>query len=33
MMPDRDRFPYVVAGAVAVAIAVSLWLFGIWFGG
>jgi hypothetical protein len=33
MIRDRDWFPYVVAAAVAVAIAVSLWLVGIWSGG
>jgi len=30
---DKDVFPYAVAAALAVAIALGLWLFGVWFGG
>jgi hypothetical protein len=30
---QRDWFPYAVADAAAIAIAVGLWLFGVWFGG
>jgi hypothetical protein len=33
MIRERDRFPYVVAAAVALAVAVGLWLVGFWFGG
>ena len=29
---DREVFPYAVAAAIAVAIALGVWLFGIWFG-
>ena len=27
-----DVFPYAVAAGIAVAIAVGLWLFGMWLG-
>ena len=30
---DKDVFPYAVAATLAVAIALGLWLFGVWFGG
>jgi hypothetical protein len=30
---DSDVFPYAVAAALAVAIALGVWLFGVWFGG
>ena len=29
---QSDVFPWAVAAAMAVGIAVSVWLFGVWFG-
>ncbi len=29
---DSEVFPYAVAAAIAVAIALGVWLFGMWFG-
>jgi hypothetical protein len=29
---QRDWIPYAVAAAIAVVVAVALWLFGVWFG-
>ena len=29
----NDWFPYAVAGVIAMANAVGLWLSGMWFGG
>ena len=32
MLMHRDWIPYAVAGVIAVAVAVGLWVFGTWFG-
>jgi hypothetical protein len=29
---DREVFPYAVSAAIAVGIALSVWLYGVWFG-
>lgn len=30
---QSDVFPWAVAAAIAVAVALGLWLSGVWFGG
>jgi len=33
MIRERDWFPYVVAAAAAIAVAVGFWFFAMWLGG